>query len=206
VTDRRIHRITAVVAGLRQPSSTRLLADRLVEATAGPLRAGGEDVDVTVLELRDLAHDITDHMLTGFPSPRLEVALDAVAGADGLVVVSPVFSASYSGLFKSFFDVLGPDTLDGKPVLVGATGGTARHSLALEYALRPLFAYHRAAVAPTAVFAASEDFGAAGGSASLSARVDRAGAELASLVRTRPVEQPLDPFEEPTPFAELLGG
>ncbi len=84
-----------------------------------------------------------------------------MTSADAVIAVTPVFSASYSGLFKSFFDVLDEDALDGKPVLIGATGGTARHSLVLEHALRPLFAYLRATVVPTAVFAATEDFGGA---------------------------------------------
>jgi FMN reductase len=198
-------RLVAVSAGLSQPSSTRLLTDRLVAATTEQLRAAGEEVDVTVVELRELAHDLTDHLLTGFPSPRLKVALDATAGAEGLIAVTPVFSASYSGLFKSFFDVLEDGAIAGTPTLLGATGGTARHSLALEYAVRPLFAYLRATVAPTAVFGASEDFGAAGGAASLTARADRAGGELADLVRGRAPTTDVDPFEQPTPFADLLG-
>jgi FMN reductase len=198
-------RLVAVSAGLSQPSSTRLLTDRLVAATTEQLRAAGEEVDVTVVELRELAHDLTDHLMTGFPSPRLKVALDATAGAEGLIAVTPVFSASYSGLFKSFFDVLEDGAIAGTPTLLGATGGTARHSLALEYAVRPLFAYLRATVAPTAVFGASEDFGAAGGAASLTARADRAGGELADLVRGRAPTPDVDPFEQPTPFADLLG-
>jgi FMN reductase len=204
VSTRPTRRITAVAAGLSQPSSTRLLADRLVAATTTAVRTADEDVDVTVVELRDLAHDITDHLLTGFPSARLKVALDAVAGADGLIVVTPIFSASYSGLFKSFFDVLEEGSLDGTPVLLAATGGTARHSLALDLALRPLFAYLRAVPTRTGVFAATEDFGATGGS-SLSERVDRAGRELAAAVAGRTSGTASDPFEEPVPFAQLLG-
>jgi FMN reductase len=135
--------IVAISAGLSQPSSTRLLADRLTAAVAKKL-----DADVRTFELRDVAHDITDNLLTGFPSPALKTLIDAVERADGLVAVSPIFNASYNGLFKSFFDVLGDDVLRDKPVLLGATGGTARHSLALEHALRPMFAYLHAVVAP----------------------------------------------------------
>ena len=107
-----------------------------------------------------------------------------MVGADGLIAVSPIFSGSYSGLFKTFFDVLEPEVLAGKPVLIGATGGTARHSLALEYALRPLFSYLRTVVVPTAVYAAPEDWGS---DAQLSDRVARAAGELADLVRPRSV-------------------
>ena len=198
-------RIAVVTAGLSQPSTSRLLGDRLAQATDRALRLHDEQAQVTVVELRALAHDITDHLLTGFAAPRLAEAIEAVTAADAVIAVSPVFSASYSGLFKSFVDVLDDGALEGKPVLLGATGGTARHSLALEFALRPLFAYLRAAVAPTAVFAASEDFASAGGGTTLAERADRAGRELADLVLRRPATGPVDPFDNPTPFEQLLG-
>lgn len=124
-------------AGLSQPSSTRLLADRLTEATSAELAASGTEVTVDVIELRDLAHQITDNMLTGFPPPELAEAIGKLLAADGVIAVTPIFSASYSGLFKSFFDVIEKDALTRKAVLLGATGGTARHSLSLEHALRP---------------------------------------------------------------------
>src|ERR1700710_1928852 len=197
--------IAVVTAGLSQPSSTRLLADQLAAATDRALRLSGEDVQIETIELRDLAHAITDNMLTGFPSGALAEAVDAVRDADAVIAVSPIFSASYSGLFKSFFDVLEDGTLEGKPVLVGATAGTARHSLALEFAVRPLFAYLRADVVPTSVFAASEDFGTGSASASLSERVERAARDLADAVTGRTRRAPVDPFENPTPFEELLG-
>jgi FMN reductase len=202
--------IAVVTAGLSQPSSTRLLADQLAVATDRALRLYGEQVDVEVIELRDLAHALTDNLLTGFPSGALADALAVVRDADAVIAVTPIFSASYSGLFKTFFDVLEDGTLEGKPVLLAATAGTARHSLALEFALRPLFAYLRADVVPTAVFAASEDFGtggpAGGLSGGLSGRVDRAARELADLVHGRQRPAPVDPFENPTPFEQLLNG
>jgi FMN reductase len=167
-------KLVVVSAGLSSPSSTRLLADRLTAATVR--RADGAEVEV--IELRDLATEIAQHFVTGFPPARLAAALDAVAAADGLIAVTPVFAASYSGLFKSFFDVIDKDALTGKPVLVAATGGTARHSLVTEHALRPLFTYLRALVLPTAVYAASEDWGEEG----LAQRIDRAGGELARFM------------------------
>ena len=198
--------IAVVTAGLSQPSSSRLLADQLAGATDRALRLDGEDVRVEVVELRDLAHAVTDHLLTGFASGALADAIELVRHADALVAVTPVFSASYSGLFKSFFDVLEEGSLDGKPVLLGATAIAALHSLVLELALRPLFAYLRADVAPTAVFVASEDFGATGPGGGLSARVERAGRELADRVRGRARTPVVDPFENPTPFEQLLRG
>ncbi|MFF5455365.1 FMN reductase [Streptomyces sp. NPDC012950] len=188
-------RLTVVSAGLSTPSSTRLLADRLAESARDELAARGREASTEVVELRELAGDIANHLVTGFPPPRLSSAIDAVTAADGLIVVTPVFAASYSGLFKSFFDVIDPDTLTGKPVLTAATGGTARHSLVLEHAVRPLFAYLRAVVVPTTVFAASEDWGSGGDDYTdgLPGRVRRAGAELAALMAARPVaEEPED--------------
>ena len=146
-------------------------------------------------------------VVAGFPNGNLRTALDTVAGADGLIAVTPIFSASYSGLFKTFFDVLDRDALTGKPVLVGATAGTARHSLALEHALRPLFAYLRTIVVPTAVFAAAQDWGSGDATnRDLVRRIERAAGELADLVARRPAAVAADPFATATPFEALLRG
>jgi FMN reductase len=199
--------IVVVTAGLSVPSSTRLLADSLGAATQRALATLGQESSIDVIELRDLAHLVTDNQLTGFPTGALADAVRRVAEADAVIAVTPVFSASYSGLFKSFFDVLDDGTLEGKPVLVAATAGTARHSLVLDFAMRPLFAYLRADVVPTGVFAASSDFGAGSSvtGGSLSARIDRAAGELADKVLRRGTHLPDDPFADPTPFEDLLG-
>ncbi|WP_433330713.1 FMN reductase [Spirillospora sp. CA-294931] len=191
-------RLAVVSAGLGQPSSTGLLADRLARATAQALR---DDAEITTIDLRDHAHAVMDHLLTGFPGASLRPALEAVERADGLIAVTPVFNASYSGLFKSFFDVLDRDSLDGTPVLPAATGGTARHSMVIDHALRPMFAHLRATLTPTAVFAATEDWG---NDRALPARITRAGGELASLIEARPALATRDPYEDPIPFARLL--
>ncbi|MET9400615.1 FMN reductase [Kitasatospora sp. NPDC002965] len=181
------YRLVVVSAGLSKPSSTRLLADRLAESTSRRLGSAGRPVEVTVVELRDLATDIANNFVTGFPGAALREAIEEVTRADGLITVTPIFAASYSGLFKSFFDVIDPDVLTGKPVLIAATGGTPRHSLALEHAVRPLFSYLRAVVVPTAVYAATDDWGAAGDRLTdgLPGRIDRAAGELAALLAGR---------------------
>ncbi len=198
--------LVVVSAGLSQPSSTRLLADRLSAAAVDAAAGLGVHLDVRTIELRDLAHDVTNHMLTGFPPAALKGALDAVAGADGLIAVTPVFNASYSGLFKSFFDVVDKDALDDKPVLIGATGGTARHSLALEHALRPMFAYLHAVTVPASVFAASEDWGGDEGEGQLRGRILRAAGELAREIERREPAVVEDPFALTTSFEDLLAG
>jgi len=203
--------VAVVTAGLSQPSSTRLLADRLAASVTTQLGAAGADALVEVVELRSLAHALADNLLTGFPSGELEAAISTVTEADALIAVTPIFTASYSGLFKTFFDVLDKDALAGKPTIIAATAGTARHSLTLEHALRPLFSYLHAVVVPTGVFAATEDFGATG-EGRLADRVDRAAAELAGVL-TRSIEAgsrsrsaKRDPFEDVTPFEDLLRG
>ncbi|MGB2572513.1 FMN reductase [Micromonospora citrea] len=198
--------LAVVSAGLSRPSSTRLLADQLAAAAGDELARRGHDVQLRVVELRDHAHDVVDNLLTGFPSAALRQAVDAVTGADGVIAVTPIFSASYNGLFKSFFDVLESGALVDTPVLIGATGGTARHSLALEHAIRPLFSHLRAVVVPTAVYAAPEDWSGGAADGALRARVVRAGTELAEQVDRRPPSTgPADPFALTTDFAQLLG-
>ena len=208
-----LRRIAVISAGLSNPSSTRMLADRLAAASVKQLAERGIETEVDVFELRDYAHDITNNLLTGFAPPALESMIDAVVSADAIIAVTPIFSTSYSGLFKSFIDVLDPDALTGKPVLIGANAGTARHSLAIDYAIRPLFAYLHAEAVPTGVFAASSDWGgSADRVAPLSERVDRGAGELADAVARRAPVSSSDPFDpanylgEGRSFGHLLGG
>ncbi|MBB2976042.1 FMN reductase [Microbacterium endophyticum] len=206
-------RIAVVSAGLSNPSSTRMLADRLATATAAELRAREISATFDVVELRDYAHDITDNLLTGFAVPALESAINTVVSADALIAVTPIFSTSYSGLFKSFIDVLDPEALRGMPVLLGANAGTARHSLAIDYAIRPLFTYLHAEPVSTGVFAASSDWGANADSvAPLATRVQRAAKELAEAIARRDVRATEDPYDpenylgQGRSFGHLLGG
>jgi FMN reductase len=206
-------RIAVISSGLSNPSSTRMLADRLLAETAKALREQGIEVQADVIELRDLAHDITNNLLTGFAPAPLEEAINRVVSADAVIAVTPIFSTSYAGLFKSFIDVLDPDALTGKPVLIGANAGTARHSLAIDYAIRPLFTYLHAEPVSTGVFAASSDWGAnADDVAPLSARVERGARELADAIARRDAVTDADPFDPDTylgkgrSFGHLLGG
>ncbi len=211
--------IVVVTAGLTVPSSTRLLADQIAEATSAQVSARGESAELEFIELREVAGDLATFMVTGgIPTPRITVLRERMSAADGLIAVTPVFNASFSGLFKMFFDALDPDALTGTPVLMAATAGSARHSLVLDHAMRPLFAYLRAVVVPTGVFAATEDFGSNG----LSDRITRAASELASVVLSngdygvggfapdlaaRPRRTPGTQVEsDVTPFSDLLRG
>lgn len=173
-------------AGLSTPSSTRMLADMLSTASRRALESDGSAVEVRTIELREIARDVTDMMLSHVASPRLQEVIDALRDADAVIAVTPIFNTSASGLAKSFLDAVDPALWRGKPVLLGATAGTARHSLSLEYAIRPMFVHLKAQIVPTAVFAASSDFGAAQSAEAdeqpLALRARRAGGELAALL------------------------
>ena len=146
--------IVVVTAGMSEPSSSRLLGDRLAAAVERHLREARLEPHIEVIELREHAVELANHLLSGFPAPPLEAAFERVLRADGVIAVTPIFSAAYSGLFKLFWDLIDRDAFRAKPVLLAATGGTPRHSLAIEHSMRPLFAYLRAATVPTGVYAA----------------------------------------------------
>jgi FMN reductase len=148
-------RVVVVSAGVSEPSSTRLLADRLGASVEQQL----DSVAIETIDLREIAVDVARSMIAGFPVGEADHAVTAVTQADGLIVATPVFNASYSGLFKSFFDIVDKDAFAGKPVLIAATGGSPRHSMVLDHALRPMFSYLRAVVVPTGVYAASWQIG-----------------------------------------------
>ncbi len=191
-------RVVVITAGLSVPSSSQLLGDRLGAA----LQAENADVEVTQVVLRDYASDLVNYLLTRVASPALGTVFAIVAEAAGLVVVTPVFSASYSGLFKMFFDALDEGVLEAMPVVLAATGGTPRHSLVPAQAMLPLFHYLKASVVPTTVYAATEDWGAA--DTGLQARIDRAASDLLAAVAHAPRRKVTDEFDV-VDFERLLG-
>jgi FMN reductase len=173
-------RLAVVSAGTSDPSSTRLLADRIADRTVALAARDGHDVTVSVIELRELAADVSTALVSQLITPKLREAITVLSEADGLVVSTPVYKAGPSGLFTSFFDVLDNDLLIAKPVVLAATAGTARHALVADDQMRPLFAYLRAMTAPTSLFAAPEDWA----DPSLNQRIDRAVRELVLLMES----------------------
>jgi FMN reductase len=151
-------RLVLVSAGASDPSSTRLLADRTADRVKALAAQRGHEVTVGVIELREIAADISTALVSQLITPRLQQAITALAEADGIVAAAPVYKASPSGLFSSFFHVLDNDLLIGKPVVLAATAGTARHALVADDQMRPMFAYLRTMTAPTSLFAAPEDW------------------------------------------------
>jgi FMN reductase len=174
-------RLVLLSAGTGNPSSTRLLGDRIAQKTLDLLGEADAPATVSVVELGPLAVDIARATVSGVISADLQSAIDRIATADGLIAATPVYKAGISGLFKSFVDLLDNDLVVAKPILLAATAGSARHALVVDEQMRPLFAYMRALSLPTSVFAAPEDWGAG----ELGERIGRAAAELAVLLRAR---------------------
>lgn len=216
--------VVIISGGLGTPSSSSLLGRQIGDSIAEKLTTAGVQADISNIELREYASEITNNMLTGFAAPKLQQVIDAVTDADVLVAVTPVFTASISGLFKSFLDILDPKSLNQKTVVLAATAGTQRHQLAIDYAMRPIFSYLRANIMPTTVFAASEDFGGQGIAGTLAERTRRVAGEVlltlgttngrleadADLGDTRSIAPSVSEFADPNdeltslPFEALL--
>lgn len=172
-------RLVVVNAGVSDPSTTRMLADRAAQKVLDLLREAGVAATVSVIDLAPLAADIARALVAGFPGTAVQEAIDQVAAADALIAATPVYKAGLSGLFKSFVDLLDDDLLIATPVILAATAGTARHAMVVDDHLRPLFAFLRAIPVPTSLFAAPDDWS----SPALTGRIERAAHELAHLVR-----------------------
>ena len=173
-------KVVVVSAGTSDPSSTRLLADRAAERAVALAARHGNTVTVSVIELREIAADISTALTSQLVTPKLQQAVTILGEADGVIAAAPVYKAGPSGLFTSFFHVLDDDLLIAKPVMLAATAGTARHALVADDQMRPLFAYLRALTAPTSLFAAPEDWS----DPALAKRIDRAALELMLLMES----------------------
>ncbi|MGI5290168.1 CE1759 family FMN reductase [Nonomuraea polychroma] len=172
--------IAVINAGVSDPSSTRLLADRTAQKVIDTLRESGTTVTVRSIDLGSLAVDVAQGLVSGMPNPKVQEIIAQIAQADAIIAATPVYKAGISGLFKSFADLIDNDLLIAKPVILAATGGSARHAMVVDEQLRPLFAFLRALPMPTSLYAAPEDWG----STDLGKRMARAAGELAVLLRS----------------------
>jgi FMN reductase len=187
-TEKQPFTLVVVTAGTSDPSSTRMLADRLAQRVTDLASRRGRKVATRVIDLRELATEITTAMVSQLVGPNLQRAVAALGEADGIVASTPVYAAGASGLFTSFFQVLDNDLLIAKPVALAATAGTARHALVVDEQLRSLFAYLRTTAVPTSLFAAPEDWS----DPALSKRIDRAALELVLLMESGFAQQVRD--------------
>ncbi|MFC9914158.1 CE1759 family FMN reductase [Streptomyces sp. NPDC127197] len=172
--------IAVVDAGVSDPSSPRLLADRIAQKTVDTLRASGTTATVRSIGLGPLATDIAQGIASGMLNPAVQSAMELLASADAVIAATPVYKAGVSGLFKSFADLIDNDLLIAKPIVLAATGGSARHAMVVDEQLRPLFAFLRAIPMPTSLYAAPEDWG----STDLGKRIARAAQELSVMLRS----------------------
>lgn len=171
--------IAVLTAGVSDPSSTRLLADRAAQRTADALGASDLSATFRPIDLSTIAVDIAQALVSGMSSRKVTAAVGDLADSDAIIASTPVYKAGISGLFKSFADLLDNDLLIAKPVILAATGGTSRHAMVVDEQLRPLFAFLRAIPMPTSLYAAPEDWG----SPDLGDRIARAAGELAIFLR-----------------------
>jgi FMN reductase len=172
-------KLVVVNAGTGDPSSTRLLAYRTAQRVVAIAGENDVTIDIHVIDLREIATEVTTALVSQHVGPGLRAAMDAVAAADGIIAATPVYAAGPSGLFTSFFQILETDTMIGTPVILAATAGTARHALVADDQMRGMFGYLRAMTVPTALFAAPEDWA----DAALTSRIDRAALELVALMQ-----------------------
>ncbi len=156
--------VVGVNGTLHSPSKTGLLLDGILAAVAERANTGRADAaTISTVDVLSLRQPLADALGTGTVAEPLQEALTRVTTADLLVVASPVYKGSYTGLLKLFVDFLGQDELEDTPVVLAATGGNDLHSLVIEHELRPLFGFFRAHTLPHAVYARGADFLPEGG-------------------------------------------
>lgn len=146
-------RVVAVSGGLQRPSKAAALSERLLDLIADEVVC-----EQRLVELGQLAPQLAGAVWRSQLPDTVERELAGVEQADVLVVVTPVYRGSYTGLFKHFFDFIDQDALIDKPVLLAATGGSERHALVIDHQLRPLFSFFQARTLPLGVYATDTDF------------------------------------------------
>jgi FMN reductase len=149
----RKYKVVAVSGGLQRPSRTLALVEALSSALGD-----AAPVDTRIIELGDIASRLSGALTRAQVSADLEEKIRAIETADLLIVASPVYRASYSGLFKHLFDLVHHEALIDVPVLLAATGGSERHALVIDHQLRPLFSFFQAQTLPIGVYASESDF------------------------------------------------
>lgn len=188
--------LVAFSGNAHRPSRSRALAELISSRIAALV-----DTRVRQYDIADASPGLGAALSRQELSPEALAIVEAVENADVLVVSSPVYKGSYTGLFKHFFDFVDPTALIGKPVVIAATGGGPRHSLVVEHQLRPLFGFFSALTIPTSIYAEDksfEDFKQV--DPGILARIDLAASQTALIVSAqrqnrlpRPEETPEDP-------------
>jgi FMN reductase len=180
-------KIVGFAGSSSRPSRTRNLVGAVALAAAARTGAATEIYDLTEI------HPSLGATLDPRQAPPDLVALiETITTADALIVGSPVYKGTYTGLFKHLFDLIEPKALKDKPVVLTATGGSERHALVLDHGLRPLFAFFSADILATGLYATEADFtDYQPSSPTLLSRIDRTVEELTwRLLAARPETVP----------------
>lgn len=176
------YKVVAVSGSLQAPSRTLVLVEHIVSALGEVL-----PIETEVITLEELAPHVGGALYRNQLPAVAQQRLAAIESADVLVVASPVYRASYSGLFKHLFDLVGQDALIDVPVLLAATGGSDRHALVIDHQLRPLFSFFQARTLPLGVYASEQDFtGYAIGNPALDERIALAVARAVPVITAPP--------------------
>ena len=166
-----------------RPSKTTALVNYIGKEVAKKF-----GTEVVTYDLLDVGNTLGLAQRADKLEPKGQQIIEELTLADALVIGSPVYKGSYPGLFKHFIDLIEPERLYGKPVLLSATGGGDRHALMVEHQLRPLFGFFMAHSLPTAIYAAARDFGPNNEiqSQDLVSRIDKAVNQFTPFIKKQP--------------------
>jgi FMN reductase len=145
--------LTVVSGSVQRPSKTRSLLEAVVHQFQAVI-----PIEVHWVELGEIAAEVGVALRRSDLRPEIEAHFRAIETADLLIVGTPVYRASYTGLFKHLFDLVEMNALIDVPVLLTATGGSERHALIIEHELRPLFSFFQSLTLPIGVFGTDRDF------------------------------------------------
>lgn len=177
--------VVAVSGSLTHPSRTTALVEAIVAAFGSVI-----PIESHIITLNQLGPQLGGALTRAELPAEAEAELQRIESADLLVVATPVYRASFTGLFKYTFDFVDQYALVDTPVLLAATGGSERHALIIEHQLRPLFGFFQALALPVGVYAHDSDFtdarpaGYVISNEQLSDRIDKAIARALPLVKS----------------------
>lgn len=146
-------KVVAVSGSLGDPSKTTVLLQEILDRLAEV-----HPIESRLITLTEVGPHFAGALSRAELSPVVEEQLQAIESADLLVVASPVYRASFTGLFKHLFDFVDQYALVDTPVLLAASGGSERHALIIEHQFRPLFAFFQALTLPLGIYAHDSDF------------------------------------------------
>ncbi|WP_353065098.1 NAD(P)H-dependent oxidoreductase [Arcanobacterium hippocoleae] len=175
-------KIAAIWMGVSSESTTTKLTAQILKSISKHAQTLGVEIEFIEINLRDFAKQITLSILTPVPNAELTAAFESITTADAVITIAPIYKGAPIGIQTLFWQLIDDAALAGKPVLIGATGGTARHSLAIEYTMRPMLSYLKGIVLPSTIFAATDDWGSTTGASALQRRIESVASELLQAV------------------------